>query len=128
MKKLIIVLISILVMIFFTSSHVIAQEKVYKPLPKMTVEQTAERQANWMSKKFKLDDKTAKLVYSIQLKYLIQTDSIVAMTKSYPEKRTDHGLIFINKSAELKTILTPEQYDQYLAIFDSRRDKVQLTK
>lgn len=94
-----------------------AQQKVSIRTSGYTAEKQAEGQTSWLTKKLRLDKTTSDVVYKINLKYLLQTDSLRMTTTETVNKNSLHGEILQKRNAELQSVLSSEQYSKYISVF-----------
>ena len=83
-----------------------------------TAEKQAKGQTSWLTRKLNLNKELEETVYKINLKYLLQTDSLRMVRTETINKRDLHLTITQNKNAELQSVLSSEQYAKYLSAFD----------
>jgi hypothetical protein len=87
-----------------------------------TAEKQAEKQTGWMVKVLDLPANYAKAVYQINLKYLLQRDSLRSTPSADKvDRRILHQAITQKKNAELQTALTPELYNKYVNLFTNAK-------
>lgn len=82
-------------------------------LKNSTPEERATLQTDWMKTNLALDDKTANALSAINLKYAQETQALMDSEGPRLEKLMTFRRNSDAKDAELKALLTPEQYSQY---------------
>ena len=83
----------------------------------------AERQAGWMNKNLALTEEQNKEVYDILLKYATQADETRSAARG-PEKRAERQGIQKDREADLKAVLTGEQFQKYQAHEQEMKEKM----
>ncbi len=106
MKNLIKNLFTVLLVINTTT--LFAQQ----PMQPRTPEERAQRQTMWMQKNLGLTQDQNKKVYDIMLYHAQQADADKNMAPG-PEKKMDKKELKRDTDAELKEVLTGDQYRQY---------------
>lgn len=82
-----------------------------------TPEERAKKQTEWMKKDLQLTDVQAAEVEKINSKYAIESDKL---KQEFKEKRKINST---NKNAELKKVLTPEQYTKLEQIRAEKKEQ-----
>lgn len=95
------------------------------PSTPVSLEQKAWKQTRWLANYLKLTDETTQMIYTIQLKYLSRIDSVRSINTEMLDKRDVYLQIEVNKNRELQLILSPEQYVNYLQMFEKEKKKTQ---
>lgn len=78
-----------------------------------TTEERAQMQTDWMQSELELDDETTSLVHDINLKYVKKMESLKTSNQSRRNKFREFKAMSDQKDAELKKVLTKEQFDLY---------------
>ncbi len=102
------------------SSVAFAQQKMSKKTP----EERAQKQYSWMQSNLVLTDAQGKKVYDILLHYAQEADKMMN-TPPGPEKKGERRDITNGKDAELKAVLTGDQYQQYGLHVEQMKEKMQ---
>jgi periplasmic protein CpxP/Spy len=89
-----------------------------------TPEERAQRQMVWMQQNLSLNDDQNKKVNDILLRYAKQADQTMNAPAG-PEKRSARMEMQKNKDAELKGVLTGDQFQKYQAREQEMKDKMQ---
>lgn len=113
--------ISLLVLIFLitiiNNPVILAQKITNIRASSYSAESQAEGQTRWLAKKLNFDKTVTERVYKINLKYLLQTDSLRMTTSETENKISLHNNLIQKKNTDLKVVLTSEQYSKYISIF-----------
>jgi hypothetical protein len=94
-----------------------AQQTILIRSSGFTVEKQARSQASWLTLKLNLDKDHVESVYKINLKYLLQSDSLRMTSTETVNKKNLHLEITQKRNSELQSVLTKEQYTKYLSLF-----------
>lgn len=86
-----------------------------------TPQRVAQAQTNWMLKELKFDKQLFPLIYNINLKYQVRSDSIRLSGSEYQKKRELYKHFSIKKREELREVLPTEIYKDYINLLDSIR-------
>jgi protein CpxP len=89
-----------------------------------TPEERAQRQMTWMQKNLTLTEDQDKKVYGILLHYANEADKTMN-TPAGPEKKAEKMDIQKAKDADLKGVLTGDQYQKYQAHVQEMKAKMQ---
>jgi len=95
---------------------------------RMSPEERAKQNTEWMTKELKLDDKTARKVDEINLKYAKkQQEEVQTIMQSGDRSQMREIMQKMNdaKNKELKPVLGDKKYEQYLKILEERRQNRQ---
>lgn len=87
-------------------------------------EQRAKKQTELMDQKLNLDDTQESAVATINLKFAFRVDEVFAADESKKEKAKKMKKINDAKEAELKPVLTPEQFAKYVELKDEFVEKI----
>jgi hypothetical protein len=110
----------IIVSMIFTVAILSAQQIIVPD--SISSKNQAKNQTKAMVKLLKLNEPAAVAIYQINLKYQLQTDSVIAIHAESIYKKEMHALINQNKNRELKTVLTPAQYYTYNQCLENARN------
>ena len=91
-------------------------------MPQRSAEERAQRQTQWMQKNLGLTEEQNKKVYSILLYHANQADDVKTMQPG-GEKRAEAKDIKRNKDADLKAVLSPDQYNKYQQHVQEMKDR-----
>ena len=80
------------------------------------MEKQAGDKTKWMTKELNLENREAKSVYEINLKYLKKSDSLRMNSALTTIKKDLHLQITQKKNEELQSILSAEKYNKYISI------------
>ena len=95
---------------------------------RMSPEDRAKQTTEWMTKELKLDDKTAKKVEAINLKYAKhKQEKMQDLMQSGNRDQMREVMREINdaRNKELKPVLGEKKYEQYLKLLEERRQNMQ---
>ena len=95
-------------LLLISTTTVFAQQQMQQRTP----EERAQRQTSWMQKNLGLTDEQNKKVYDIMLYHAQQADADKGMAAG-PDKKMDKKELKRDTDAELKAVLTGDQYRQY---------------
>lgn len=122
MKNLKSIVPSIIFVMAVASGFCFGQEQITNL---KTPQRAAEGQTKWMMSNLKFDSTLFDVVYEINLKYQIKTDSIhkaTSITENYRIKQYEK--LAENKKAELRSLFSRNVYDQYLDLLQSTKSSV----
>jgi len=91
---------------------------------KMTPDQRAKNQTEMMQKNLSLTKDQYGKVYDINLYYANETDSLMKMPRGR-DKRAERESIQKDKEAELKNVLSPDQYQKYQAMVAEMKQRME---
>ena len=123
MKKLFYIIFTVIIILNFNSNIIKAQETENPSAQKYPVEVQAHGITRWMTNYLNLDKAQSIEFNAIYLKYLKQTDTVRVTTNATIDKKESLLQISNNKQTELQTILTPEQYTKYSALYENAEKK-----
>jgi hypothetical protein len=103
-------LILLQVCLLFTTVAVHAQTEERTPL---TAEERATKWTQWMKDELNISAEQETKVHEINLKYAQQAQTVRSQEGSRKSKFKEVKSIDDAKDGELKTVLTPEQFEQY---------------
>lgn len=109
MKPLVKLAISALIALVLPAVALAQMDEIKNSTP----EQRAQMQDKWMQSNLSLDEKTAASVSAINLKYAKETQALVASPSPNFKKLMSFKSNSQAKDAELKGVLTAEQYTLY---------------
>ena len=101
----------------------LAQQTEGAPATAVSIEKKAEKQTRWITNYLRLDKETTGLLYSLQLSYLMQTDSVRVKNTDMLDNRDVYSQLAETRKLRIQSILTPEQYVQYTRMFEKERKK-----
>lgn len=110
-----------LIAVLFGSSFAIAQQQ---QMQQRTPRERAQNQTRMMQKNLGLTDDQNKKVYDIILKYAQQADNARNEAPGR-DRRQEMKEIQNNKEADLKAVLTGEQFQKYQAYQQEMKEKMQ---
>jgi Spy/CpxP family protein refolding chaperone len=93
-----------------------AQNSVPPQMKSPSPEERSKKETDMMKEKLKLTDEQTQKVGDINLKYAQQMDEIRKQNSQPAERQANHEKMkkmHEKKLAEMKTVLTPEQFEQY---------------
>lgn len=93
-----------------------------------TPEERAQRQTDWMQKNLALSEDQNKKIYNIQLHYAKDIERTREYVPAGGEKRAELRDEMKDKDAEIKAVLTGEQYEKYRQLMAERREKMKERK
>ncbi len=107
---------SVFLLLFMTLATSYAQVRTEPKPPKRTSieEEKAREQTRWMYKNLTLGTDQYDKVNEINLTYAFQCDSLDRV-KSKGAREEGRNKIKQNKEAQIKAVLTPDQFKQYVA-------------
>jgi Spy/CpxP family protein refolding chaperone len=103
---------SVVMSLLLSSSGLFAQGQWQKKTP----EERAENQTHWMQKNLNLNNDQARKVHDIILKYASQAEDA---------PRGQRQTIMANKDADLKSVLSADQFQQYQAHEQQMKERMQ---
>ena len=108
------------IVVIFSASSAFAQEPMQQQqqMPKRTPEQRATRQTQWMQKNLMLTDEQNKKVYNIILNAATEQEN----ASTSPQKG-ERKAIARDEAGELKQVLTPDQFQKYMAHVQEMKEK-----
>jgi Spy/CpxP family protein refolding chaperone len=101
------------VIVFFCAEHSQA-ENFKEQLHQMSPEERAELQTRAMQEELDLNAQQRTDVYAINLKYAKQAQPLIEQSGRKQRKKQQTRKLRRQKNAQLKTVLTPEQYERYV--------------
>ena len=101
------------VMVFFCAEQSQA-ENFKEQLHQMSPEERAELQTRDMQEELDLNAQQRTGVYAINLKYAKQAQPFIEQSGRKQRKKQQMRRLHRQKNAQLKTVLTPEQYELYV--------------
>ena len=107
---------TLMLAILFSSSVVFAQQ-----MQQRTPEQKAERQTRWMEKNLAITPEQSKKVYNIILNAAQEQQN--ANMAQGAEKKQEKKAIKRDTAAELQQVLSPDQYQRYVAHLQEMKQK-----
>jgi hypothetical protein len=120
MKKILYLLTAMIIMVWFPdiATAQVAEEKteIY-----IMSDKQAQGQTKAMVRMLDLKGPAIKSVNDINLKYQVKTNTLRADTTSTVEKKEMHGYITEEKNAELRSVLSGEQYNKYIQSLEKAR-------
>jgi len=113
-----------IVIVLFTSNNMFAQDKT-RQKPERTPETMSQRHADKMKSDLNLNDDQTKKVYEVNLKYNKENQANRAKReKERKEKMAAAKQKNDQKNAELKKILTADQYSKMIQNQDAKKEKM----
>ena len=113
-----------IVIVLFTSNNMFAQDKTQQK-PERTPETMSQRHADKMKSDLNLNDEQTKKVYEVNLKYNKENQANRAKReKERKEKMAAAKQKNDQKNAELKKILTADQYSKMIQNQDAKKEKM----
>jgi len=110
--------------VLFTSNNMFAQDKT-RQKPERTPETMSQRHADKMKSDLNLNDDQTKKVYEVNLKYNKENQANRAKReKERKEKMAAAKQKNDQKNAELKKILTADQYSKMIQNQDAKKEKM----
>ena len=123
MKKIIPFIISC-VLVIFVQPPFISGQQLQKQIQKGTSPQrAAEGRTIWLTNLLKLDKNISKDIYNIFLKYQLEAQAVKKTSTAYVEKKNQYLVLSQNMEAQLKSVLTRDQYDRYLQALEEVKAK-----
>jgi hypothetical protein len=123
MKKLFPFIILCVFILSIQRESVIGQQ-VQKPTQiETTPQRSAEGRTIWLTNLLKLDKQLSKDVYQIFLKYQLDAQAVKKTSTAYIEKKNQYLALSQNMDAQLKAILTRDQYDKYFQALEQIKAK-----
>ena len=89
-----------------------------------TPEERARFQTEWMNRKLGLNETQQNQVETINLKYAQKNEPVLKSKERRITKLKKLKSIQGEKDAELKTVLSPEQYEKYQVLVEEMKEKV----
>lgn len=111
---------TIVLSLLLSSTALFAQESMQKRTP----EERAENQTGWMQKNLALTPDQHTKVSDINLHYAREGEKLMNAPRS-KEKKNERQELMNDKDAELKMVLTGEQYQKYQAHVAEMKQKMQ---
>jgi hypothetical protein len=120
MKKIVSILILFTVIFCLNTLKCDGQDQKTDSL--RSPQRTAEGQSKWMMSQLKFDNQLYQIVYNINLKYQIKTDSIHSLKDlSYDAKKKLYASALKSKKDEFKKSFPTDIYDQYETLLESAK-------
>ena len=101
-----------IVSLLFVSSSIFAQDQMQRKTP----EQRAATQTQWMQQNLQINNDQSTKVHDVILKYASQAEAA---------SRDQRQSIMANRDADLKLVLTADQFQKYQAHEQQMREKMQ---
>ena len=107
---------SIILLLLVTAFTSFSQVRTEPKPPRRTSieEEKAREQTRWMYKNLTLDVEQYEKINEINLTYAFQSDSLDGV-RSKPSREDGKRKIKQSKDSQIKSVLNPEQYKQYVA-------------
>jgi hypothetical protein len=123
MKKLFPFIILCVFILSIQRESVIGQQVQQQTRIETTPQRSAEGRTIWLTNLLKLDKNLSKTVYQIFLKYQLDAQAVKKISTAYIEKKNQYLALSQNMDAQLKAILTSDQYNKYLQALEQIRAK-----
>jgi hypothetical protein len=123
MKKLFPFIILCVFILSIQRESVIGQQVQQQTRIETTPQRSAEGRTIWLTNLLKLDKNLSKEIYQIFLKYQLDAQAVKKTSTAYFEKKSQYLALSQNMDAQLKAILTSDQYNKYLQALEQIRAK-----
>ncbi len=91
-------------------------------MPKRSPEERAQNQVRWMDKNLNLSEEQHRKMYDIVLKYTRENEQVAGEPKGRG-KKMDKMAVMQDRDKEIRSVLTVDQYDKYMAHMEQQKEK-----